>query len=156
MNSVNLLPGTGYDRSSGEPRCSADPAAKGGDRILQKRILLVDDERFVREAIGRLLAKDEHTVVEANNGAEAFALFARSRFDLVVTDFELPFVKGNELAGRIKRVAPAQPILMITGHGKRAGPDNPVDAVLNKPVDLDQLRMAIAKLLPEAGAGFTA
>ena len=128
----------------------------GEDKILRKRILLVDDERFVRESIARLLSKDEHNVVEANNGAEAFALFTRGQFDLVMTDFEIPFMKGNELAARIKQLAPCQPILMITGHGKRRGPDNPVDAVLNKPVALDRLRAAMAKLLSEPGASFRA
>ncbi|MGO8929913.1 MAG: response regulator [Limisphaerales bacterium] len=128
----------------------------GEDKILRKRILLVDDERFVRESIARLLSKDEHNVVEANNGAEAFALFTRGQFDLVMTDFEIPFMRGNELAARIKQLAPRQPVLMITGYGKRPGPDNPVDAVLNKPFDFDQLRRAMAKVLSEVGASLTA
>ncbi len=123
-------------------------------RLVRRRILLVEDERVVREAIGRLLARDEHTVVEANNGAEAFCLFTRGQFDLVMTDFEIPFLKGNELAARIKQLAPGQPILMITGHAKRPGPNNPVDAVLSKPVNLEQLRKAMAKLLPEEGESF--
>jgi CheY-like chemotaxis protein len=54
----------------------------GEDELLRKHILLVEDERFVRESIARLLCKDEHTAVEANNGAEAFALFTRSKIDL--------------------------------------------------------------------------
>jgi CheY-like chemotaxis protein len=158
MDSVNFLleNATGRDHSSGDQGGLADLGASGEDRILRKRILLVDDERFIRESIGRLLSKDQHTVVEANNGAEAFALFTRGQFDLVMTDFELPFMKGDELAARIKQWAPRQLILMITGHGKRPGPDNPVDAVLNKPVDLDQLRTAMAKLLWEVGASVTA
>ncbi len=121
------------------------------DRMFRKRILLVEDEGLVRELIGRLLAKDEHTVIEANNGAEALSLFTKGRFDLVLTDFEIPFIKGDELATRIKQVAPGQPILMITGYGKRRGPDNPVDAVLRKPVALDQLRATMAKLLSATG-----
>ena len=129
---------------------------KEEDKVPRKRILLVDDEQQVRESVRLLLARDEHTVVEANNGAEAFSLFTTGQFDLVVTDFEIPFMKGNELAARIKQLAPRQPILMITGHGKRPAPDNPVDAVLNKPVGLDQLRTAMAKLLSEVGASFTA
>jgi two-component system, cell cycle sensor histidine kinase and response regulator CckA len=133
-----------------------DTVTMKADRILGKRILLVEDERLVRESIGRLLAKDDHTVVEANNGAEAFSLFTSGQYDLVMTDFEIPFLKGNELASRIKRLAPAQPILMITAHGKRPGPDNPVDAVLNKPVSLDHLRKAMAGLLSEAEESFTA
>jgi CheY-like chemotaxis protein len=158
MNSVNFLLGnaTGRDDSPGEQGSLAGLAAMGEDRILRKRILLVDDEQFVREIIGRLLSKDEHIVVEANNGAEAFSLFSRGPFDLVVTDFEIPFLKGNELASQIKRLAPRQPILMITGHGKRPGPDNPVDAVMDKPVDLDQLRTVMAKLLSDAEASVMA
>jgi len=124
------------------------------DKIVRKRILLVDDEGLVRELIGRLLSKDEHTVVQANNGVEAYSLFTRGQFDLVMTDFELPFMKGNELAARIKRLVPDQPILMITGHGKRRSRDNPVDAVLNKPLGLDQLRMAMTGLFSEAGGSF--
>jgi CheY-like chemotaxis protein len=121
----------------------------GDDKIVRKRILLVDDDGLVRELIRRLLSSDEHTVVQANNGVEAFSLFTRGQFDLVMTDFEIPFMKGNELAARIKQVAPCQPILMITAHGKRRGPDNPVDAVLNKPVDVDQLRSVMARLLSD-------
>jgi CheY-like chemotaxis protein len=102
------------------------------------------------------LAIDAYTVVEANNGAEALGLFRNGRFDLVMVDFEMPFVKGDELAARIKRLAPRQPILMITGYGKRPGPDNPVDAVLNKPIKMDELRAAIAELLPEVEASIAA
>ncbi len=125
------------------------------DKVLPKRILLVEDDSLVREMLGQLLSRDEHTVVQANNGAEAFSLFAGNRFDLVMTDFEIPFMKGNELAARIRQVAPEQPILMITGYGKRPGPNNPVDAVLHKPVNLDQLRRAIVSLLPEEEESFT-
>lgn len=153
---MNLLwrDATGLDHSSGDQESFAGLGAVEG-KILRKRILLVDDERFVRQSIGQLLSKYEHSVVEANNGAEAFALFTRGQFDLVITDFELPFMKGNELATRIKKLAPWQPILMITGYGKRPGPGNPVDAVLNKPVRSDQLRIALAKLLSELEARFT-
>jgi CheY-like chemotaxis protein len=126
------------------------------DTIVGKRILLVDDERIVRELIRRLLSKDAHTVVEANNGVEALSLFTRGQFDLVMTHFEIPFMQGSELAARIKQLAPGQPILMITGHGKRRGLDNPVDMVLHKPVDLDQLRTAMARLLSEVGTSLTA
>jgi len=112
------------------------------------RILLADDQQSVREAIGLLLSLDEHEVVEAANGAEALDLFMRDRFDLVITDFEMPNMKGNELAARIKRVSPSQPILMITAYAEQIGDsDNPVDALLNKPFQLEDLRQAISRLL---------
>jgi YesN/AraC family two-component response regulator len=116
-----------------------------------KRILLVDDELGVRESLRLLLLRDAHEVVEANNGAEAFTLFRQTRFDLVVTDFEMPFLKGNELAVRIKRIAPQQPILMITAFGHRRAEDNPVDAVLAKPLDALQLREIMVRLLQQPG-----
>lgn len=116
-----------------------------------KRILLVDDELVVRESLRLLLLRDAHEVVEANNGAEAFTLFRKERFDLVLTDFEMPFVKGNELAVRIKHLAPQQPILMITAYGHRRAEDNPVDAVLTKPLDATQLREMMARLLHQPG-----
>jgi CheY-like chemotaxis protein len=117
--------------------------------IRGKRILLVDDEPSVREAFRMMLKFDGHSVSEANNGAEALDLFSKGQFDLVMTDFEMPVMKGNELAVRIKKLAPKQPILMITAHGKELGDsENPVDSILNKPFTMDNLREAIAKLLP--------
>jgi CheY-like chemotaxis protein len=134
-----------------EANPESDPCARVpvGNWTQGKRILLVEDECTVRAAFRCLLASDRHTVVEANNGAEAFSLFTQGHFDLVMTDFEMPFVKGDELAVRIKRVAPRQPILMVTAYHRRPGPDNPVDAVLSKPFDLPRLQQTIARLLPE-------
>jgi two-component system, cell cycle response regulator CpdR len=116
--------------------------------IRGKRILLVDDEPSVRGSFRMMLEIDDHTVTEANNGAEALDLFTKGQFDLVTTDFEMPVMKGNELAVRIKELAPKQPILMITAYGKELGDsETPVDGILNKPFMLDDLRRAIAKLL---------
>jgi CheY-like chemotaxis protein len=95
-----------------------------------------------------MLEIDDHAVTEANNGAEALDLFIQGQFDLVTTDFEMPGMKGNELAVRIKKLAPKQPILMITAYGKELGDsENPVDSILNKPFTLDSLRGAIAQFL---------
>ena len=102
-----------------------------------KRILLVEDERSVRDTLQRLLRCDNHTVIEANNGAEALGLFTQNRFDVVLTDYVMPFITGSELAARIKRLVPDQPILMITGYELRPSRHNPVERVLRKPFDLD-------------------
>jgi len=116
--------------------------------IRGKRILLVDDEPSVRRSFRMLLECDGHAVIEACDGAEALDLFVRGQFDLVTTDFEMPVMKGNELAVRIKHLAPGQPILMITACETGFGDfENPVDSILNKPFAMDDLRGAIAKLL---------
>ena len=73
--------------------------------IRGKRILLVDDEPGVRESFRMMLEIDDHIVTAASNGAEALDFFTKGQFDLVTTDFEMPVMKGNELAVRIKRLA---------------------------------------------------
>ncbi len=118
------------------------------ERILAKRILLADDQQGVREAIRFLLLVDQHTVVEAANGREALEAFQHQPFDLVITDYAMPVMAGNELARKIKALAPHQPILMITAYAADMGDkENPVDALLNKPFSFDELRQAIARLL---------
>jgi len=112
-----------------------------------KRILLVDDEHGLRETVRILLAEDSYTVVEANNGAEALELFRKGQFDLVMTDYQIPFIRGDELALAVRRLAPTQPILMITGYQEYPGECNPVDAVLRKPFGRTRLRQTMARLL---------
>jgi CheY-like chemotaxis protein len=112
-----------------------------------KRILLVEDERVMRELIRDLLTQHDHTVVEANNGAEAYALFTKGRFDLVMTDCLMPFVNGEELATRIRRLVPQQPILMMTGQNYKRRATSPVNGVLHKPFDYLDLEQEISKFL---------
>jgi CheY-like chemotaxis protein len=113
-----------------------------------KRILLVDDEEPLRRLVRMMLELDGHQVTEAGNGTEALSLFTMGEFDLVITDFEMPVMKGNELAVRIKLLDPSLPVLMITA-SEWAGPDveNPVDALLNKPLTVTDLHDALGKLL---------
>jgi len=95
-----------------------------------------------------LLSIDRHTVIEAKNGWEALALFTKERFDLVIVDYVMPEMQGRDLALNIKRVAPSQPILLVTAYFEKLVDSNlPVDAVLSKPFGIDGLRQAIAKLL---------
>lgn len=127
---------------------TASVAAAPGRACFHKRVLLVDDQQSVRQAIALLLSLDEHKVVEATNGAEALALFEPGRFDLIITDFEMPCMKGDELAARIKKTSPAQPVLMVTAYAERlSNGGNPCDAILDKPFQLRDLRRAMAELL---------
>src|SRR5579872_5851674 len=97
-------------------------------RVVGKRILLVEDERWVRECIKRLLRVDEHAVTEAANGIEACELFEQAQFDVVITDYDMPKMAGDALVIRIRARSPAQPIVMITGCTERfRGKENPAD-----------------------------
>ncbi len=113
-----------------------------------RRILVVEDDPSARESIKLLLQIDRHLVTEAKDGSEALALLSQQPFDLVILDYVMPGMKGWEVALNIKRLAPALPILMVTGYAEKlSGADKPVDAVLGKPFAVDELRDAVAKLL---------
>ena len=119
--------------------------------IPAKRILVVDDEPFVCDAVKMMLSFDGHHVQTANSGREALEVFSRDRFDLVITDFAMPSMKGDELAAAIKTKVPGQPVIMITAYAEMLqSSDNPlsgVDRMISKPFLLDDLREAIAGVL---------
>jgi len=110
-----------------------------------RSILLVEDDTSARQSIKLLLSIDRHTVTEAADGYEALQLFAGSNYDLVITDYLLPGMLGDELAQNIRNISPGQPILMVTAYQEKlVDAGKPVDAVLGKPVSVDALRQAIA------------
>jgi CheY-like chemotaxis protein len=116
----------------------------------QRRVLVVDDEPFVCEAVKMMLAFDGHHVETANNGKDALAMFEPSKFDLVITDFSMPVMRGDELAAAIKARAPQQPVVMITAYAEvlqsSGNPLTGVDFIISKPFLLENLREAIAKV----------
>src|SRR5438309_11782070 len=121
----------------------------------QRRILVVDDEPFVCDAVKMMLTFDGHVVETASNGKEALAMFEVGKFDLVITDFAMPNRKGDELAAAIKARAPKQPVVMITAYAEMlqssGNPLKGVDFIISKPFLLENLRQAIAKVAPAEG-----
>jgi CheY-like chemotaxis protein len=122
--------------------------------VSKKRILVVDDEPFVCDAVKMMLAFDGHDVVTANDAKEALETFDKDKFDLVITDFAMPGMKGDELAAAIKAKSALQPVVMITAYaemlqssGKKL---NGVDFLISKPFLLEHLREAIATVLPDS------
>ena len=84
--------------------------------IRGKRLLLVDDESSVRGAFRMMLELDDHRVTEAGNGAEALVLFTESRFDLVITDVDMPRMDGIELVTLINKDANLKsvPVMIVS------------------------------------------
>ena len=120
----------------------------------KKRILVVDDEPFVCDAVKMMLAFDGHDVVTANDAREALTVFEKNKFDLVITDFAMPGMKGDELAAAIKARSPRQPVVMITAYAEMlqsSGKKLPgVDFLVSKPFLLEHLREAISTVLPDS------
>jgi CheY-like chemotaxis protein len=123
----------------------------------QRRILVVDDEPLVRDAVRMMLEFDGHVVETASSGKDALAKLAKAQFDLVITDFEMPVMKGDELAAAIKARAPNQRVVMITAYAEMlqasGNPLTGVDCIISKPFLLENLREAIAKVTPVAARG---
>src|SRR6266404_1304031 len=121
-------------------------------RFPQRRILVVDDEPFVCDAVKMMLTFDGHIVETASNGKDALEMFEKGKFDLVITDFAMPNMKGDELAATIKARSPGQPVVMITAYAEMlqasGNPLKGVDFVISKPFLLENLREAIAKVVP--------
>jgi CheY-like chemotaxis protein len=119
--------------------------------ISGKRILVVDDEPFVCDAVKMMLLFDGHQVETAKSGLDALSLFEKGKYDLVITDFHMPEMKGDELAASIKARAPEQPVVMITAYAEMlqssGNPLKGVDFVISKPFMLENLREAIVKVL---------
>jgi DNA-binding response OmpR family regulator len=121
------------------------------DQPAQKvaRILVVDDEPLMRDALERLLTADGHSVESATNGRDGLVLFEKGKFDLVILDYEMPDVKGDELALMIKALAPDQPLIMITAFPETLTTNllTDVDVIIRKPFDPHEFRIAARKLL---------
>ena len=120
--------------------------------ILARRILVVDDEPFVSDAVKMMLTFDGHEVITASSGLEALALLEKEKYDLVITDYAMPIMKGDELAVTIKARNPGQPIVLITAYAEMLKaarhPLTGVDFIISKPFLLDNLREAINKAAP--------
>ena len=124
--------------------------------IPKRHILVVDDEPLVCDAVKMMLAFDGHAVETASSGKDALALLDAGKFDLVFTDYMMPTMKGDELAAAIKARKPSQPVVMITAFAEKlqaAGtPLKNVDFVISKPFLLENLREAIAKVIPSSSS----
>lgn len=112
---------------------------------------MVDDEPTVCSAIQMMLKHYGHHVQIAADAAAALARLADEPFDLIITDYLMPEMKGDQLVAEIKRRRPGQRIIMVTAfaddflaYGK---PTGGVDWVLHKPFSLADLRSAIAQVM---------
>nr|WP_229261536.1 ATP-binding protein [Duganella margarita] len=117
------------------------------------RILIVDDDPTLLASLSTILTRDGHTVTQADGGQAGIDRFheahaAGQHYALVITDLGMPYVDGRKVADAVKRLAPAVPVILLTGWGQRMIPDSndgpvQVDMVLSKPPKLRELRHAL-------------
>jgi two-component system response regulator MprA len=121
------------------------------------RILVVDDEPAVREAVERALRLDGYEVVLAGDGGEALETLDERPPDAVVLDLLMPRVDGLELCRRMRLRGDRTPVLMLTARDavadRVAGLDVGADDYLVKPFALDELLARVRALLRRASPG---
>jgi DNA-binding NtrC family response regulator len=114
-------------------------------------VLVVDDEKNIREGLGKAIELDGHNVLLAPDGKRALDIVNNTDIDLIVADLKMPGVSGQELLKQVTSAYPTIPVIILTGHGTietavEAMRDGAFD-FLTKPVNLDRLSLLIKRAL---------
>lgn len=107
------------------------------------KILVIDDQKSIRNTLKDILEYEKHEVVLAENGPQGLELFDNDKFDIVLCDIKMPEMDGLEVLQKIMEKSSDTPVIMISGHGTI---DTAVDAIkkgaydfIEKPLDLNRL-----------------
>lgn len=121
------------------------------------KILIVDDEKAIRDCLSEMLSFMGFDVAVASSGDEALTMFHFNSFDLVLTDLEMPDMDGWALAHHIKEKWPHIPVVLLTGAEERyvmeRMKESCVDFVLFKPFALWEMQKTLKTLLERDGGG---
>lgn len=97
------------------------PPRNSVSNVAPARILLVDDNPHGLSARKSVLQELGATVVTCAGPSEALEMFEEKPFDLVVTDYKMPRMNGHELIARLRKLAPAVPVILISGFADSLG-----------------------------------
>ncbi|MFN5359975.1 MAG: sigma-54-dependent transcriptional regulator [Bacteroidota bacterium] len=114
-------------------------------------ILIIDDEKSIRNVLKDILQHEGYQVEEAPDGEQGIKLFSSKSFDLVLCDIKMPKLDGMDVLQQIMELNPEVPVIMISGHGTI---ETAVEAVkkgafdfISKPPDLNRLLITIRNAL---------
>jgi diguanylate cyclase (GGDEF)-like protein len=121
------------------------------DKQKVRKILIVDDEKGVRETIGDYLAEDGFSVETTDTGVKAMEILQQSSFDLIISDLRMPGMDGIALTRNIKAMGIDAPIIVITGfatieHAVESMKAGAFDFI-TKPFNFDQIKITVEKAL---------
>lgn len=111
------------------------------------KILVIDDERSIRNSMKDILAFEGHEVVLAENGIEGLVAVKSEKPELIFCDIKMPKMEGIEVLERVKEFTSEIPVVMISGHGTI---DTAIEAIkkgaydfIEKPLDLNRILITI-------------
>lgn len=114
-------------------------------------LLIIDDEKNIREGLAANFELEDYNVKTASTGEEGLALIEKGDIDLVITDLRMPGISGEQVLAKVSSETPGIPVIILTGHGSI---DSAVDAMrhgaydfLTKPLNLDQLSLIVKRAL---------
>ncbi len=119
-------------------------------RTVSLRILLIDDNRHGLVARRMVLEQHGHKVTAVSRGQDGIELFQSQSFDLVVTDYRMPEVSGQQVIRKIRQHTPKMPIVLLSGYVEALGlteQSTGADVVVSKgPGEVQELLRAVARL----------
>ena len=109
-------------------------------------VLVVDDDAAVRLVASEMLKRLECEITCADSGKEALDILSTDDFDVILLDVGMPVMSGVEAYARMRKKAPGQDIVFMTGYSKEeiTGLDNPHTWILPKPFSLQDLSAVLA------------
>ena len=117
----------------------------------QKRILVIDDNEHIRDSLSCSLSAIGNEVTTASNAVEGYELLLQNRFELVITDCQMPEIDGFHLVDLIKERRPYIPVLMITGKSRdeilEKMTTGQVDFLMFKPFRMKELHHIVQSFL---------
>jgi DNA-binding response OmpR family regulator len=115
-------------------------------------VLVVEDDPAVGESIQRLLTYSGYQVEAVTSGEQALSVFRPGKFGLIITDYEMPGLKGDDLAAAIRAGVPGQRIMILTGFMDKvmAYGTPAADLVMSKPFGVRELLGAVRSLIQQS------
>ena len=114
---------------------------------MSKKVLIVDDEKSIRDSLEKLLSYEDYAVLTAPEGTAAIDAVRNEVVDIVLLDIKMPGMDGIEVLEELKRMEPFLPVIIISGHGNI---DTAVKATklgaydfIEKPIDLDRVLLTV-------------
>jgi two-component system response regulator VicR len=118
---------------------------------VKSKILIVDDEPLIRDALAFKLTKDGYEVETAEDGEKAIQKIEAQEYDIIISDVMMPFISGFELVKILKERGTNAPVLMLTSLNSETAVlkafDLGADDFMTKPFSPNELSMRIKKLL---------